>query len=243
MVSARRGKKKSQWHTREYGREGPLQEGMEGPLWGVTLEEAETQLHGKCIQGGGRGQQMLPSYRSPRGLVELELQLPRMSTVLHLEMWGGSGIYLVTLGAYGHPDNLMASERLFNVLLNHRNVLGLNCWVCSLVLSEQQFWCHPSRWIGFEPCSGSPRPPSPSSSAFIKLTHWVDACLCKAWPLGLHPHPGLWWKYLGRCLFVQGFSIHWFLREEEESSWEKSLKIRLRTKTPYRVNKSYNFGA
>lgn len=52
----------------------------------MTLEEAETQLHGKCTQGGGRGQQMLPSYRSPRGLVELELQLPRMSTVLHLEM-------------------------------------------------------------------------------------------------------------------------------------------------------------
>lgn len=42
----------------------------------MTLEEAETQLHGKCIQGVGRGQQMLPSCGSLRGLVELELQLP-----------------------------------------------------------------------------------------------------------------------------------------------------------------------
>ena len=52
----------------------------------MTLEEAETQLHGKCIQGVGRGQQMLPSCRSLRGMVKLELQLPSMSTVLYLEM-------------------------------------------------------------------------------------------------------------------------------------------------------------
>ena len=166
-----------------------------------------------------------------------------MSTVLHLEMWGGSGIHLVTLGAYGHTDNFVASERLVHVLLNHRNVMGLNCRVCSLVLFEEQLWCHPSRWTGFEPCSGIPRPPSPSSSVFIKPTHRVDSHLCKAWPLSLHPQPGLWWKYLARWLFVLGFSIHWFLKEEEESSWEKSLKVRLRTKTRYRVNKTYNLGA
>lgn len=32
----------------------------------------------------------------------------------------------------------MAPERLVNVLLTNRSVLGLNCWLCTLVLLEQQ---------------------------------------------------------------------------------------------------------
>lgn len=122
---------------------------------------------------------MLPSYRSPRGLVELE-QLPRMSTVFG--SMRGSGIHLVTLGAYGHPDNLTASGRLFNVLLNHRNILGLNCWVCSLVLFESSSDVILHTLNRLWTLLRGARPPSPSSSAFIKLTHWVDACVCKAWP-------------------------------------------------------------
>lgn len=48
---------------------------------------------------------------------------------------------------------------------------------------------------------------------------------------------------MGRCLFVSGFSIHSFLEEEEGSSWEKSLNVRLRTQTGYRGNKNYHLGA
>lgn len=62
---------------------------------------------------------------------------PLVSNESHLEMEQRL-IDLLTLGNYGCQDNLMAPERLVNVLLTNRSVLGLNCWLCTLVLLEQQ---------------------------------------------------------------------------------------------------------
>lgn len=69
-------------------------------------------------------------------------------------------------------------------------------------------------------------------------TVWMR--ICKAWPWSLSSQPRLCWKYLGRHLFVQGFSIHSLLEEEETSSREKFLNVRLRTKTGHRGSRIYD---
>lgn len=142
MVTAAK-EKTSDIRGNDWGRWGSdLGRVMGGILWGGDPKpggEVTALGSGQHDRGTGKALQMLVFVHVfPAGQSE---GCPLVSNESHLEMEQRL-IDLLTLGKYGYQDNWMAPERLVNVLLTNRRVLGLNCWLCTLVLLEQQLWHH-----------------------------------------------------------------------------------------------------